>query len=1081
MRFQVIIKIITAAALFHVGTAQALNWERYNDPGNTSADSGYTFTGLGVRTWYDSPACGPDAYLWTTGGCSNPDAKKERWQCSGESKIENKTVTMNAGGVTACYIHFRGNDSSNSSEVVRKILVNQIVTWISPPNPTVSIKEGNIQLDATATTADSLTVTASIDNTLLKFRSVDETVCTVKAWGNVRPIKAGTCTIEAYADGTDDLNAVVSSINWNFYYPDTDTDGIKDNEDNCPEDANGPDLDPLGHWGDWGQGYAEQKDTDNSGIGDACNTAQDPDGDEYEYIRDNCPSIPNPGQENADIAFGSMFGDDCNSDIDRDGDDIEDGYDNCPNTHNPDQENDGPGVGNLTDPKIGPAGNALGDACDIDTDTDTVLDGEDNCPLVINLDQQDEGVDEGYGLFGAGDGIGDACTEDDDEDKVVNELDNCPQDANTNQLITSPNVVGDVCSADSDGDGVKDWTAAEKDNCPYIPNQDQYDGDANGVGDVCEMVFVVQGGTSETCTTWADACGDISDAIREAKALNRPQIFIAKGVYRHDAGEEVALESGMVLIGGFNGTELYASQAKPSINMTVISGDVNGDDTDVDETNIVRSVETNASLFDDNVSTILSATDQGVGYGNEIRLQGLVINAANGSGLVVNNSQVKVINTQFIAHADSAIKVENGAVVDATVVHFEANRATNGAALFVTGAGEAEVSNSRFFNNIATAKGGAIYQHAGTELTVDNSQFELNTALSAGAIDVGGDATEVTVANVHNSSFTSNSATGSTAGSGLGGAIHINANATLQASKNVFESNSAKNNGGAIALQSTAAMLSDITSSLFVMNNSEGSAGALFVDSGEVNLENSTFYANDAATSGGAIDVDSAATVTVNYVTMASNTAGSGGGAIHNSGGSLQLDRSLVLGNTVGDIENNVENAFIDGGYNIFGFNGIHGLNTSAKSSMDAGPGTSFYPLAAGDAADVAVTMEEILDTSPNFGGGDGYYGDLKAMPLLANSIARDVIPGNDCSGTAKDQRGEARPDLRSGRCDVGAYEYTVLTCAEDANRRYDQGEIFVKSCHEKLENLEIGSVGNFMLALLAMLGVLGIPRQRHA
>ena len=108
MRFQVIIKIITAAALFHVGTAQALNWERYNDPGNTSADSGYTFTGLGVRTWYDSPACGPDAYLWTTGGCSNPDAKKERWQCGGESKIENKTVTMNAGGVTACYIHFKG-------------------------------------------------------------------------------------------------------------------------------------------------------------------------------------------------------------------------------------------------------------------------------------------------------------------------------------------------------------------------------------------------------------------------------------------------------------------------------------------------------------------------------------------------------------------------------------------------------------------------------------------------------------------------------------------------------------------------------------------------------------------------------------------------------------------------------------------------------------------------------------------------------------------------------------------------------------------------------------------------------------
>ena len=80
--------------------------------------------------------------------------------------------------------------------------------------------------------------------------------------------------------------------------------------------------------------------------------AGDFDGDGITDGNDNCPTVANPGQEDADA---DNIGDCCDSDSpDADGDDVADTCDNCPALYNPSQlDGDNDGIGDLCEAIIG--------------------------------------------------------------------------------------------------------------------------------------------------------------------------------------------------------------------------------------------------------------------------------------------------------------------------------------------------------------------------------------------------------------------------------------------------------------------------------------------------------------------------------------------------------------------------------------------------------------------------------------------------------------------------------------------------------------------------------------------------------
>jgi bacillopeptidase F len=158
-----------------------------------------------------------------------------------------------------------------------------------------------------------------------------------------------------------------------------------------------------------------------------------------------------------------------------------------------------------------------------DTDQDGVADSVDNCPTTANSDQLDTD----------GDGIGDACDPltDSDGDGVADDVDSCPGTP-AGTMVDANGCA--VAPPDADADGVAD----DVDNCSVTPNSDQLDTDGDGIGDACDPLTDSDGdgvadaddmcpGTPAGTTVDANGCEVAPDNI--PPVANNDTATVAKG------------------------------------------------------------------------------------------------------------------------------------------------------------------------------------------------------------------------------------------------------------------------------------------------------------------------------------------------------------------------------------------------------------------------------------------------------------------------------------------------------------------------------------------------------------------------
>lgn len=476
---------------------------------------------------------------------------------------------------------------------------------------------------------------------------------------------------------------------------------------------------------------------------------------------------------------------------------------------------------------------------------------------------------------------------------------------------------------------------------------------------ICRVT--TDGASGTDGSNWTNQAMDLQSALANTLC---DEIWVKAGLYTPGTSQSdsFAVRPGTALYGGFTGNESTRAARDPVSNPSVLSGDIGGDDANLDGNHVN---ETASDIVGDNSIHVvyLNGSIETPITASTI-LDGFIITGgdASGNGSAGEGGGLYCYGMYTDNSCSPAIRN--------TV--FSGNRAKAGGAMYNTalfgGTASPSLDNVRFFGNSASSSGGALFNmgQAGT-----SNPDLVNVVFAFNHADISG---------------------GAVFNQGIEGLSSPSLRNVL------FHANTAEVDAGAMYNQA----------------QSSGESGPHGHSSPQ--LSNVTFSGNNSGYSGGAVvnngSYGGISNPSLTNVTFTGNSTGGGGGtAMANNGleGTCNpaLSNVIMWGNTSSynfttDMSNNVALPTIK--YSIMRGSGGSGsgwnsaLGTDGGGNLDTDP--MLYPLADNGGASLTHAFPE---TSPAWNAGD---------PAFTSP-----------PGPAFDQRGAGYARVVAGRIDIGAFE----------------------------------------------------------
>ncbi len=375
--------------------------------------------------------------------------------------------------------------------------------------------------------------------------------------------------------------------------------------------------------------------------------------------------------------------------------------------------------------------------------------------------------------------------------------------------------------------------------------------------------YAAPSGTGD-CSSWATAC-TLQAAL--AGAVDGNEIWAQAGTYKPATGANRAatfqLKAGVAIYGGFAGTETVRDQRNPAANVTVLSGDIDNNDSQAPILTDLQTVTGNSSNSYHVVTGATGAT-----------LDGFTITAGYANSTFPFNCGGGLYNT--------------GSSPTLANLTFSGNWATN------SGGGIRNDSSSPTLTNVilsgnAAGSGGGMMNASSTPSLTDVT-FSGNTTPADGS--GGGMYNYSSSPTLTRVTFANNSAD-------YGGGIFNRMNSSPMLTDVVFEGNTAVLQGGGMEnVDSSSPTLTNVTFSSNSATGNYGSGGGMRNYSGSNPILTNVTFSDNSAAYGGAMENNSNASPTLTNVTLSGNAASLRGGGMYNFSSTPQIRNTIFWNNS---------------------------------------------------------------------------------------------------------------------------------------------------------------------------------------